>query len=158
MMAAITNEFIIEATPPRVWAALTRPEEIARWWTDDLSTTPEFGTLAEFRFHPAGQGTFVIQFEIAELDQDEKVHWITRQGPPTGHWKGTSVTWRLEPIQNGTHVVFKHEGFAQADERFEITRAWWEHILVSLKSYLETGKGTPGSPFTTNGPEVQKLS
>jgi uncharacterized protein YndB with AHSA1/START domain len=157
-MAAITNEFTVATTPHRVWSALTRPEEIARWWTDDLSTTPEVGTVAEFRFRPAGHETFVIQFEIAELAQDEKVYWITRQGPATGHWKGTSVTWRLEPIHNGTSVVFKHDGFAQADQRFEITRAWWEHFLVSLKSYLETGKGTPGSPFTTKGPELQKLS
>jgi hypothetical protein len=43
-------------------------------------------------------------------------------------------------------VVFTHEGFAQVDERYEITRSWWERFLVSLKSYLETGKGTPGTP------------
>jgi uncharacterized protein YndB with AHSA1/START domain len=94
-MPAIVNEFTIEAAPGRAWDALTRPEEIARWWTDDLSATPEVGTLAEFRFR---QGTFVIQFEVAELDQDEKVRWITRQGPATGHWAGTSVTWQLTPV------------------------------------------------------------
>jgi uncharacterized protein YndB with AHSA1/START domain len=154
-MPAIVNEFTIEAAPGRAWDALTRPEEIARWWTDDLSATPEVGTLAEFRFR---QGTFVIQFEVAELDQDEKVRWITRQGPATGHWAGTSVTWQLTPVHNGTWVVFNHDGFAQADERYEITRAWWEHFLVSLKSYLETGKGTPGSPLSANGPELRKLS
>jgi uncharacterized protein YndB with AHSA1/START domain len=157
-MADITNEFIVATTAQRVWAALTRPEEIARWWTDDLNVTPEVGTVAELRFRPRDQGTFVIQFEIAGLDQDEKVYWITRSGPPTGHWKGTSVTWQLETTHNGTRVIFKHEGFTQADERFEITRAWWEHFVVSLKSYLETGKGSPGSPFTTIGPELQKLS
>ena len=154
-MADIVNEFTIEAAPQRVWNALTRSEEIARWWTDDLSATPEVGTQAEFRFR---QGTFVIQFEVTELDSDKKVRWITRQGPSTGHWAGTSVTWHLEPVHNGTRVVFNHEGFAQADERYEITRAWWEHFLVSLKSYLETGKGTPGSPFSAKGPELQKLS
>jgi hypothetical protein len=38
-----------------------------------------------------------------------------------------------------------HEGFAQADKRYEITRAWWDHYLASLQSYLETGKGTPNA-------------
>ena len=142
-MAAIVKELIIAAAPGRVWDALTKPDEIACWWTNDLSATPEVGSLAEFRF---SQGTFVIQFEVAELDQDEKVYWISRQGPP--HWAGTSVTWQLTPVQNGTQVVFNHDGFAQADERYEITRGWWEHFLVSLKSYLETGKGTPGSPLS----------
>lgn len=157
-MADIVKELTVEATPQRVWNALTQQEEIACWWTDDLNATPEIGSLAEFRFSPPGQGTFVIQFEVAELIQDKKVHWITRQGPTTGHWAGTSVTWQLEPAHNGTRVVFNHNGFAQADRRYEITQSWWEHFLVSLKPYLETGKGTPGSPLSIKGPELQKLS
>jgi uncharacterized protein YndB with AHSA1/START domain len=143
-MAAIVKELVIATTLERVWSALTESDEIARWWTDDLSVTPEVGSLAELRFR---QGTFVIQFEVAELEKNEKVYWISRQGPSTGHWKGTSVTWQLEPVQNGTKVVFNHDKFVQADRQYEITRGWWEHFLGSLKSYLETGKGTPGSPL-----------
>ena len=154
-MASIVEELTIAAAPERVWGALTQQDEIARWWTNDLSVTPEVGSLAEFRF---SQGTFVIQFEVAELEQDEEVRWISRQGPSTGHWVGTSVTWHLEPVSNGTRVAFNHCGFAQVDRRYEITRAWWEHFLTSLKSYLETGKGTPGSPLSVKGPELRKLS
>ncbi len=143
-MASIIKELTIAAEPERVFNALTRPDEIAGWWTDDLSVRPEIGSLAELRF---SKGTFVIQFEVAELIQSQKVYWISRQGPPTGHWKGTSVTWRLEPVSNGTRLSFNHDGFVQADERYEITRGWWEHFLGSLKSYLETGKGAPGSPL-----------
>jgi uncharacterized protein YndB with AHSA1/START domain len=154
-MPAIVKELTIQAATQSVFSALTRSEEIALWWTDDLSATPEVGTQAEFRFR---QGTFVIQFEVAELVQDQKVHWITKQGPATRHWAGTSVTWQLEPVYDGTRVVFNHDGFAQADERYEMTHAWWEHFLVSLKSYLETGKGTPGSPLSVKGPELRKLS
>jgi uncharacterized protein YndB with AHSA1/START domain len=151
-MSAIVKELTIATAPGRVFNALTKLDEIARWWTNDLSAKPEVGSLAEFRFR---QRTFVIQFEVAELDQDKKVHWITRQGPSTGHWAGTSVTWQLTHVQNGTRLVFTHDGFAQVDERYEITCAWWEHFLVSLKSYLETGKGTPGS---VKGSELHKLS
>jgi hypothetical protein len=82
-----------------------------------------------------------MQFEVAELDQDKKVHWISRQDPP--QWAGTSVTWQLTPVHNGTKLIFTHDGFAQVDER---TRGAWVYFLASLKSYLETGKGTPGTP------------
>jgi uncharacterized protein YndB with AHSA1/START domain len=140
-MVAIVKELAVEAAPQHVWSALTQPEEIAGWWTDDLSVTPEVGTLAEFRFT---QGTFVVQFEVAELDEGSKMRWISRQGPAP-HWEGTSVTWQLTPVPNGTQVVFTHDGFAQADKRYELTRGWWEFFLTSLKSYLETGKGTPWS-------------
>jgi uncharacterized protein YndB with AHSA1/START domain len=139
-MAAIIKELTIQATPQHVWAALTKQYEIARWWTDDLSVRPEVGTLAEFRF---SQGTFVVQFEVVELEEESKVYWIARQGPP--HWAGTSVTWQLEPVHNGTRLVFNHDKFAQADRRYEITRAWWGHFLGSLQTYLETGKGAPGA-------------
>jgi uncharacterized protein YndB with AHSA1/START domain len=150
MMADITNEFTIQAAPHRVWNALTTSEEIARWWTDDLSATPEVGTLLELRFR---LGTFI--FEVADLEPDNKVYWVTRQGPSTGHWAGTSVTWHLEPTSDGTRVTFNHNGFAQADRRYEITRAWWEQYHASLKACLETGKGHPNSPPASFPQQVQ---
>ena len=154
-MESIVKELTIEASPERVWNAITQQEEIAGWWTNDLSVKPEVGSLAELRFN---QGTLIIQFEIAELDKDKKVSWITRQGPSTGHWVGTSVTWQLTPIENSTKLVFNHDGFAQAGRRFENTRSWWEHFLVSLKSYLETGKGNPGSPLESRNADSLKIT
>jgi uncharacterized protein YndB with AHSA1/START domain len=141
-MAVIVKELTIAAAPERVWGALTQPDEIGHWWTNDLNAKPEVGSLAEFRF--GEWGDFVLRFEVAELDEGSKVHWISRQGPP--HWAGTSVTWQLTPVPNGTKLVFTHEGFAQVDEAYERTRGNWEYFLASLKSYLETGKGTPGVP------------
>ncbi len=69
------------------------------------------------------------------------MRWISRQVPP--QWVGTSVTWQLTPVQNGTKLIFTHDGFDQIDER---TRGAWVYFLASLKSYLEMGKGTPGTP------------
>lgn len=142
-MATILKDLTIQTTPERVWAALTQPDEIGHWWTNDLNVKSEVGSIAEFRFGEWGE--FVIRFEIAELVPDKYISWITRRGPSTGHWAGTSVTWQLEAVEGGTKLVFTHDHFAQADRRFDITRAWWEHFLDSLKSYLETGKGMPGS-------------
>ena len=140
-MTAIVEELTIEAAPQRVWGAITQQDEIVQWWAYEARVKPEVGSLAEFRFR---QGAFVMQFEVAELDAGENVHWISRQGPP--QWAGTSVTWQLTPVQNGTTLVFTHDGFAQVDEVYEQTRGNWDYFLDSLKSYLETGKGTPGVP------------
>ena len=145
-MAAILKELTIETIPQQVFSALTQPDEIARWWTNDLSAIPEVGSLAEFRFR---QGAFVLQLEIAELDANEKVSWITRRGG--AGWEGTGITWQLKPVQNGTQVLFTHDGFTQIDEAYEQIRGNWEYFLASLKSYLETGKGTPGVPSLSHG-------
>jgi uncharacterized protein YndB with AHSA1/START domain len=140
-MSAIVEERTIAAAPASVFNALTQQDELTRWWSDEARVQPEVGSLGEFRFRPPAG---VLQFEVAELDQDEKVSWISRQGPP--HWAGTSVTWHLTPVHNGTSLVFTHDGFAHVDEAYERTRGNWQYFLASLKSYLETGKGTPGVP------------
>jgi uncharacterized protein YndB with AHSA1/START domain len=140
-MPAIILERTIAATPRRVFAALTQQDEIARWWAEEARVKPEVGSLGEFRFRPPAG---VLQFEVTELDPGKKVGWICRQGPP--QWVGTSVTWQLESMDNRTKVVFTHDGFAHLDKAFEQTGGNWEHFLNSLKSYLETGQGTPGLP------------
>ena len=141
-MAAIVEERTIAAAPGSVFNALTKPDEIVHWWANEARVKPEVGSLGEFRFRPPAG---VLQFEVAELDEGSNVHWISRQGPP--FWAGTSVTWQLTPVQNGTKLVFTHDGFAQVDAAYEQTRGNWQYFLDSLKSYLETGKGTPGLPL-----------
>ena len=140
-MAAIVEERSVAATPQSVFKALTQQDEIVRWWSDEARVKPEVGSLGEFRFRPPAG---VLQFEVAELDEGSKVHWISRQGPPS--WAGTSVTWQLTPVHNGTRLLFTHDGFAQVDKAYGQTRGNWDYFLDSLKSYLETGKGTPGLP------------
>ncbi len=142
-MAAIVEELTIAATPERVFNALTQPDEIGHWWTNDLNAKAEVGTIAEFRF--GEWGDHVLRFEVAELNPCQKVCWITRRSP-VAHWAGTTVTWQLAPGQHGTRVTFTHDGFVQADDAYKQTRKNWVYFLASLKSYLETGKGTPGLP------------
>jgi uncharacterized protein YndB with AHSA1/START domain len=142
-MGAIVKALTIEAAPEHVWDALTLPEEIGHWWTNDLNATPEVGSLVEFRF--GEWGDFVLRFEVVELDQGKRVHWMYRFGS-VPQWAGTSITWQLEPVNNGTRLVFTHEAFVKKDEVYEQTRGNWNSFLTSLKSYLETGKGTPGVP------------
>ena len=143
-MTSIVIERAIEAAPERVFNALTQSDGIGHWWTNDLNIKPEVGSLAEFRFGEWGE--FRLRFEIAELDR-ERIRWVASPGGPP-QWAGTSVTWRLTPLQNGTQVSFTHEGFApQVDEAYLApVRGNWDYFLDSLKSYLETGKGTPGTP------------
>jgi uncharacterized protein YndB with AHSA1/START domain len=95
-MATIIEERTIEAAPERVFNALTQSNEITRWWANEARVQPEVGSPGEFRFRPPA-GT--LQFEVAELEPDEKVSWISRQGPQ--QWAGTSVTWQLAPVQGG---------------------------------------------------------
>ena len=137
-MSDILQEVTIEALPEKVFNAITRQDELVQWWTKHVTAEPKVGSIAEFRFD---NGAVVFKMEIAELDAGKRVHWIVREGPP--HWEGTTVTWDLSPIKNGTQLLFGHHGFATVEAAYEQTREGWEFFLGSLKSYLETGKVTP---------------
>ncbi len=145
-MPDIVQEPTIETAPEKVFNAITLQDELAQWWTNHVTAEPKVGSLAKFSFD---NGAVVFQMEVAELDPAKKVHWIVRHGPP--HWEGTTVTWDLTPVKNGTKLLFGHHGFATVDAAYEQTREGWEYFLGSLKSYflgslksyLETGKGTP---------------
>ena len=140
-MPAIVKELTIAAPPKLVWAALTQPDKIGRWWTNDLNARAEEESIAEFRF--GEWGDFVLRVEVAELERDRKVHWIHRMSP-VAQWAGTSITWQLTPVHNGTTLFFTHEGLAQTNGLYEQTYRNWVYYLESLQSYLETGTGTPG--------------
>jgi uncharacterized protein YndB with AHSA1/START domain len=137
-MADIVQDVTIAVTPERVFDALTRQQDLERWWTRDVTAEPTVGSLAEFRFD---KGKTVFEMEIVTLDAARKVEWRVRNGPP--HWQGTTVKWEFAPAAGGTALHFAHRGFAAADKLYEETRGGWEYFLGSLKAYLETGKGTP---------------
>jgi uncharacterized protein YndB with AHSA1/START domain len=137
-MADIVQDTTIAVAPERVYGAITRQQELARWWTRDVKAEPTVGSLAEFRFD---KGETVFELEIVALDAAKKVEWRVHSGPP--HWQGTTVTWALAPAAGGTALHFAHTGFAAANRLYEETRGGWEYFLGSLKAYLETGTGTP---------------
>src|SRR5260370_8155684 len=130
-MSAIVEELTIEAAPQRVWGAITQQDEIVQWWAYEARVKPEVGSFAEFRFR---QGAFVMQFEVSELDADEKVRWISKSPP---QWAGTSVTWQLTPVHNGTKLIFTHDGFAHVDEADQRLPAAWLYFLPSFTPSMQ---------------------
>jgi uncharacterized protein YndB with AHSA1/START domain len=138
-MSDIVQELTIEATPENVFHALTQPGGIAGWWSNHVTTKPQVGSLTEVRFENGG----VFQMEITDLEAGKKVHWSVRLSPHD--WEGSTITWDLMPISQGTRLLFgQHDLFVgPTGYSIEEARAGWEYFLLSLKSYLETGKGTP---------------
>lgn len=135
-MVDILQELTIKATPDEVFTAITQHDELTQWWANHVIAEPKVGTVAEFRFDNGE----VMKMEITKLDAGKNVNWLVRQAP---YWEGTTITWDLTPITNGTKLLFGHRGFRMSDAAYEQTRTGWEYFLGSLKSYLETGKGTP---------------
>jgi len=139
-MPDIVRTLMIGAALESAFRAVTAQDELTRWWANGVTAEPKVGSVAEFRFDNGE----AVRVEIVELEFGRKVHWrVTRAPHP--QWEGTSITWDITPVSGGTDLLFGHHGFVAdaAGYGYEETRAGWEYFLGSLKSYLETGKGTP---------------
>jgi hypothetical protein len=56
----------------------------------------------------------------------------------------------LKPDGNDTTLLFAHRSFKNADDEYASATTRWGYYLLSLKRYLETGKGTPNPDILTS--------
>jgi uncharacterized protein YndB with AHSA1/START domain len=124
------------ASPNDVYQALTTVEGLAGWWTTDTQGDGNIGGVIQFRF---GAGGF--DMKVLELDSARRVLWQVVDGPQ--EWIGTKISFDLDQRDDWTIVLFKHEGWQQPVEFMHHCSTKWAVFLLSLKSLLETGKGTP---------------
>jgi len=138
-MADILHRITIDASPERVFDALTVSEGLQSWWTQDSNATPESGSVAVFKFL---QGTIVFRMRIEELVTGKRVAWLC-QGDPQ-EWEGTQLTWDLESTESGgTDLHFAHRGWASTEGEYSRCNTTWGHLMHLLKAYAE---GIPVEP------------
>ena len=55
----------------------------------------------------------------------------------------TKVSWELKQEDEYAIILFKHQGWKEPVEFMHHCTTKWAMFLMSLKSLVETGKGTP---------------
>jgi uncharacterized protein YndB with AHSA1/START domain len=120
-----------------VYQALTTKDGLAGWWTNNTQGEgSEVGNIIQFRF---GAGGF--DMKVAELNPSGHVVWDVVDGPE--EWVGTTINWQLKQDGDYTVVLFKHLNWKEPVEFMHHCSTKWAVFLMSLKSLLETGKGSP---------------
>ncbi len=123
-------------SPEKVYDALTTVDGLAGWWTDDTTGSADVGGVIEFRFPPGG-----FDMEVVDQRPSEYVSWKVVDGPE--EWVGTTVDWQLRQDDDMTIVLFKHQGWKEPVEFMHHCSTKWATYLMSLKSLVETGTGSP---------------
>ena len=125
---SIVIEQFIRKPPARVWAALTSPEEIARWWAPG-DIKPVVGHKFTLDMGSWGQQPC----EILEAVEPERLVYSF-----TPDW---TLTWKLVPEAGGTRLVFEHSGFDLSNPQqrfaFENMGSGWKKILPHFAGLLE---------------------
>ena len=136
-MVDILHRVGVEATPERVFEALTTTDGLAGWWTTDTHGDGDVGGVLQFRFGEKGG----FDMNVRELDHGKHVLWEVVDGPE--EWIGTHVDWELRHENERTTVLFRHLGWREPVEFMHHCSTKWATYLMSLKSLVETGTGAP---------------
>lgn len=84
-----------------VWAALTTPELLSRWWAPG-DIAPTVGHRFTMDMGAWGQQ----QCEVLDVKPGELISFLFAEGQ-----LDTTVTWRLEAVEDGTVLHLEHAGF-----------------------------------------------
>ena len=141
-MPHIIHRIGIKAPIYKVYEAVASIEGISGWWTKDTTGESAVGKILVARFlTPDGEVKGSMEIEVLDLQPDKKVHWKFNDGPP--EWIGTEVTFELKQEENYTIVLFSHLNWAEEVEFKAHCSMKWATFLLSLREYVETGKGKP---------------
>lgn len=141
-MATILLRMPVDAEPKVVYDALSTSEGVNGWWSGHTEGPEGVGSTMKVAF-PDAPMTF--DFEVSEEAPGERVSWRCLAGPP--EWTGTDIRFDVETGDEGTSVLFSHDGWATTDESFPFIAYSWAQILPRLKKLSETGQADPFFSF-----------
>ena len=135
-MPDILHRVGIKASAEKVFEALSEQKGLAGWWTKNTKASPTVGFVNQFRFGENGN-----DMQVVELVPGTRVKWRCVDGAP--EWIGTELTFDLKEKDGSTVVLFAQRGWKEPVEFMHYCSTKWATYLVSLKSLVETGRGTP---------------
>ncbi|GCE07485.1 SRPBCC family protein [Dictyobacter aurantiacus] len=135
--------------PAHVWRALTDPGLLARWlMPNDFQL--KVGHRFTFKGTPMPQVNFsgIVQCEVLnfEIERTLSYSWMDHSGENDLR---STVTWRLEPEGQGTHLFLEHSGFDPAHPlhqlSYRIMSGGWGRLVRQLAETLAADDNVPTS-------------
>jgi uncharacterized protein YndB with AHSA1/START domain len=135
----VEREMILRAPVERVWAALTDPAEIVKWFGDGADIDLRPGGAATFSFGDQHEPAIVY---TVEENRRFAFYWVP--GPSNGkpsevtEDSRTLVDFTLEPFEGGTRLKLVESGFARLGDAgpYKANSEGWDEELGELATYL----------------------
>jgi hypothetical protein len=134
-MATIYHQIGVNVEVNKAYKAISTLQGLSSWWTKTTGKTKQ-GDKLKFHFNE-----HTIEMTIEELIPDKKVVWQCTE--KEGEWKDTIIIFDLVTTANQVFINFSHSNWAAQTDLCSHCSTKWAVFLLSLKDYLEQGKGHP---------------
>ena len=141
-MVDIVHRIGIKVPISQVFNAICSIDGLAHWWTEEVHGDESIGGRIEFTFRSVNgdvKGKMVMVVE--EYQSPVLLRWRCVDGP--AEWIGTTISFELSQQSEQTIILFGHRNWREANEMTSHCSMKWAVFLLSLREYLETGKGKP---------------
>lgn len=132
---------MVQALPPRVFEAMTDPEQVAKWWGPEGFTCPEVtldprvGGAYRIAMQPPDGELFHLVGEYVEVEPPSRLAYTFRWEPPDPDDRENVARIALRERDGATEVALRHGPFA-TEARRELHKAGWTDSLIRLASHL----------------------
>jgi uncharacterized protein YndB with AHSA1/START domain len=131
----------IASTPEKVFSALTSAEMSKQYWSGNYVES-DWKVGSPFTLRLPRHEKEDITGEVLEFDPPRRLAYTFHPHHEGAEGEGASrVVFEIEAHQDQVKLTVIHDGFEAGSKVFEAISQGWPHVLSSLKSYLESGKG-----------------
>ncbi|WP_370978448.1 SRPBCC domain-containing protein [Agaribacterium sp. ZY112] len=132
-MHSILHKIVIEASTDELFQAISSEKGLSKWWSKTNINAEQVSIF----FGPNDEHQ--VQMQVLSSIPGQEIIWQCISGP----WadKGEFI-FSITEHERGSCLDFAHHGWQEADDFYKHCNAKWGFFFtVSLKQYLETGKG-----------------
>ncbi|MCA1693688.1 MAG: SRPBCC domain-containing protein [Actinobacteria bacterium] len=133
----------LDASPERIFQALTDPAELVKWWGPSGFTTPEIeidprvGGSYRLGMQPPEGELFHLAGEFLEVARPSRLAYSFRWEEPDPDDQETVVMLRLDAVADQTRLSLWHGVFATEAWR-ALHKSGWADSLQRLAEFLES--------------------
>lgn len=127
-----------KTTKEEMYKAISEPQGLEKWWATSAMGDPEIGKTIALHF----KNLTTLKFKYTVLVPHEKLELTCFEGP--AQWRDAVLTFELEERKEQVFLTHTHSNIPSNDiASLTYFNTKWTIYLLSLKDFLETGKGTP---------------
>lgn len=129
----------VAATPERVWAALTEPEQIAAYLQGSrVTTTWQVGSPITWDGEYDGH-SYQDKGEVLTYDEPHVLavtHYSPMMGQPDEPQNYHTLVYTLTPSGVGTHLLLTQDGCETEEQATQFSQNW-QRMLDGLQAHVE---------------------